>query len=622
MPTEQPPSEPPTELPSLALAADFPTPTRDEWRNLVSAVLAKSGLAPDADPEDELSYTTYDGITVKPLYTADDAADAGGLGGDGLPGHPPFVRGATQNGATTSGWDVRTRHADPDAAATNRAVLNDLETGASSLWLELGDAGISIEDLPAALEHVYLDLAPIILDAGAQTPQAAQALLALATARQVSPGELSVSFGADPIGTRARTGATVDLGILRELAEHVDVYPKLRVATADGTVYHDAGASDAQELGIATAVGVAYLRALTDAGLSIDAALNALEFRWAVTAEQFPSIAKLRAARRIWDRVAELSGASDERRGQYQHAVTSAAMLTRRDPWVNMLRTTIACFAAAVGGADAITVLPFDAAIGLPDDFARRIARNTQAVLHDESSLGRVIDAAGGSWFVEALTDRLAEKAWEVFVDIEKAGGPLARLEDGTVETFLAATRAARDDDIAHRRRPITGVSEFAFVGEPAVERAPLPTAPDGVLPRIRYAEAFETLRDRADAAPQRPRVFLAGLGSVAAHSARAGFAANLFQSGGLDCVTADGELAQIVAAFEKDGTTVACLCSSDKVYAEHAAAAAQALRDAGAARIWLAGQAKVDGVDGTLFAGCDALDVLRTTFDTLGVAQ
>jgi methylmalonyl-CoA mutase len=604
---------------SLSLAGDFPTPSRDEWLALVSGVLAKSGAAADVDPEDALSFTTYDGIKIRPLYTADDAHD---LDADGVPGHSPFVRGATEDGAAAAGWDVRAPHSDPDPARTKQAILDDLERGATSLWVTLGDGGLAVDDLAAALDGVFLDLAPIVLDAGAQTSAAATALLTLAEQRDTDPAELTGSLGADPIGLHATTGAEVDDKALLSLAEQSKRYPNLRVATVDATIYHDAGASDAQELGIAAAVGVAYLRVLTDGGASVDDALDKIEFRYAVTAEQFPSIAKLRAARRIWGRVAELCEASGDRRGQRQHAVTSAAMLTRRDPWVNMLRSTIACFAGAVGGADAVTVLPFDAAIGLPDDFSRRIARNTHAVLHDESSLARVVDAAGGSWFVEALTDELADKAWAIFTEIEGAGGALAALDAGTIGELISATRTRRDDDVAHRRAPITGVSEFAFVGERTVDRPPLPSAPhpDALLPRIRYAQDFEELRDRADAAAERPAVFLAGLGSLAASAGRSGFAANLFQAAGIQCVTAAGEVDDLIEAFSKAGTTVACLCSSDKIYADQAAPVAAALREAGATQIWLAGKAETDGVDGYLYVGCDALDALRSTLDTLGV--
>jgi methylmalonyl-CoA mutase len=290
-------------------------------------------------------------------------------------------------------------------------------------------------------------------------------------------------------------------------------------------------------------------------------------------------------------------------------------MLTQRDPWVNMLRTTIACFAAAVGGADAITVLPFDHAIGLPDDFARRIARNTQSVLHDESSLARVVDPSGGSWYIESITDALAEAAWDRFTAIERAGGALAALDNGHIRDLIASTRTARQDDIAHRRAPITGVSEYALISEAPVTRAPAPSEPSGgILEPHRYASEFEALRDLADAAPERPRIFLATLGPFAAHSARAAFAANLFQAAGIECVSGP------VEDFATSGTTVACLCSSDKVYADGAADAVKALRDAGATYVWLAGKGEYDGVDGNVFAGVDALGVLRTTLDKLGV--
>lgn len=586
---------------------------------MVTAVLRKSGLPDGSDPELALSTTTYDGIVVKPLYTA---ADAHGVATDGLPGHAPFIRGGSVDGAARGGWDVRQRHADPDPARTRAAALADLGNGASSLWLVLGEPGLAVADLPAALDGVYLDLAPIALDAGVQTRAATDAFLRLVAERGVAADEVAGTLGGDPIGLRARTGAGADLVLLGDLAAEAADFPNLRAATVDGTIYHDAGGSDADELAVTAAVGVAYLRTLCDAGLSVDAALEALEFRYAVTADQFLSIAKLRAARRVWDRIAELSGAGGNRSGQRQHAVTSAAMMTRRDPWVNLLRTTIACFAAALGGAEAITVAPFDAAIGLSDDLARRVARNTQSILHDESSLARVIDAAGGSWYVESLTDRLAETAWTKFTAIERAGGALRALDDGTIDRLLAVARNERATDIAHRRAPITGVSEFAFLGEHPVLRPPAPAEPTGgVLARLRYAQDFEELRDRADAADPRPVVFLAALGPVAAHSARVGFASNLFQAGGIEAVLASGGPDELAAAFAASSARVACLCSSDKVYTDAAARTARALKAAGAAQVWLAGRpgdrAAADeaaGVDGYVYAGCDALAVLRAT--------
>jgi methylmalonyl-CoA mutase len=610
----------------LALAAEFEAATRDQWRELVSAVLRKGGVDPDVDPEHALSSRTYDGIDIKPLYTADDALS---LAHDGLPGHPPFVRGATRSGAAAAGWDVRQRNVDPDPGRTNANALTDLSNGATSLWLVLGEGGLAVDDLPRALDGVHLDIAPIALDAGAQTREAAATLLSIAAERRVAQGELRGTLGADPIGLRARTGVEADLKILAALAGDVAGSFELCVATVDATIYHDAGGSDSDELAIATAVGVAYLRALTDAGMSVDAALAAVEFRFAVTADQFLSIAKLRAARRIWDRVANLSEASSDRRGQRQHAVTSAAMVTRRDPWVNMLRATVGCFAAALGGADAITVLPFDAALGLPDDLARRMARNTQSILHDESSLARVIDAAGGSWYVESLTDQLAEVAWAKFVAIERGGGALAALDDGTIEQMIASAREARAEDIARRRAPITGVTEYAFIGEEPVVRPPAPSAPrGGPLAAGRWVADFEALRDRSDAAATRPRIFLAAIGPASAYAARVGFASNLFQAAGIEPIVGSGTPDDMVAEFAASGTPVVCLCGSDKVYADTAGWVAKALREAGADYVWLAGRPgdreeadRASGIDGYVYDGCDALTTLRTTLALLGVA-
>ena len=335
----------------------------------------------------------------------------------------------------------------------------------------------------------------------------------------------------------------------------------------DATAVHDLGASDAQELGYSLAVGAAYLRALTDAGWSVDDALATIEFRYAATDEQFPTIAKLRAARRLWSRVAELSDATPEAAGQRQHAVTSRPMMSKYDPWVNMLRTTVAAFAAGVGGADAVTVLPFDAALGAPDAFARRIARNTSSLLISESHVAKVADPAGGSYAVEKLTDDLARAAWAELGRIEEAGGILAALDDGSLRARIDEVVAVRDDQVAHRTRPLTGVSEFPHLGETLPERTPAARRPTGVR---RYGAAFEALRDEPAARP----VFLATMGTVAAHTARATFATNLFAAGGVAVEVAgptDGVDA-VLAAY--DGQPVVCLAGTDPAYAEWGAAA------------------------------------------------
>ncbi|MFV2174512.1 methylmalonyl-CoA mutase family protein [Actinomadura sp. LOL_016] len=598
----------------LELAAAFPPVERDRWREMVKGVLRKSGAATDETPLEEieglLTRESYDGVPIGALYAAEDAPS-------GRPGLAPYVREVRPDGEGLAGWDVRQRHEHPDPAVAREAILADLENGATSIWLRLGEAGPPVAALPDALRGVLLGLAPVVLDAGEHAVEAAEAFLALATERGDADAAAG-NLGLDPLGLAARTGTARPLDETAALAVRcARGFPRLRAVVADGTPYHDAGGSDAEELGAAVAAGVAYLRALTGAGLGVDEAFGQIEFRLAVNADQFSSIAKLRAARRLWTRVAEVSGAAEETSARI-HAVTSSAMMTRRDPWVNMLRTTVAAFAAGVGGADAVTVQPFDARLGLPDDFARRIARNTQTLLLEESSLARVVDPAGGSWYAERLTEDLARAAWDRFTEIERAGGLAAALESGFVADRIAATWARRRKDVARRRAPLTGVSEFPNLAEKLPEREPAPARPGGGLPVVTYAQDFEALRDRsdahADATGARPKVFLATLGPIAVHTARASFAANLFQAGGVETVTGAPK------EFAASGSSVACVCSSDKLYAEQAADAARALKDAGARRVWLAGKGTYEGVDANVFAGCDAVEVLETTLHDLGV--
>jgi methylmalonyl-CoA mutase len=593
----------------LSLAAEFPDATHEQWQRLVAGVLRKSGKEVSDDAaEDALSTTLEDGLRARPLYSAHDSAPE-----PGLPGFAPFVRGGRAEGNTLGGWDVRQRH----TAADNGAVLADLENGVASLWLAVGAGGFPVSSLGTVLDGVYLDLAPVVLEAGREVEPAARELLRIYEERGVARDAARGNLGADPLGHEARTGddgfGFAPVAALARLC--AEEYPGLRALTVDALPYHEAGGSAGQELGCSLATGVAYLRELTGAGLSVEQACAQLEFRYAATADQFLTIAKLRAARRLWARVAEVCGAPG---GQVQHAVTSPVMMSRRDPWVNMLRATVATLAAGVGGAESVTVLPFDHALGLPDAFTRRIARNTSTILVEESHLSRVIDPAGGSWYVERLTDELAHAGWEFFQSIERAGGQAAALRSGLVGQELAATWQARSAKLAKRREPVTGVSEFPHLAERSVAREPAPEPPSGGLPRVRRDEAYEALRARSDAhlaaTGTRPRIFLAALGPAAAHTARLTFASNLFQAGGIEPVTE--------GAFEDSGASEACLCSSDALYEERAAEVTASLKSAGAAHVFLAGRpGQYPGVDAYVFAGCDAVAVLSATLDRMGVS-
>ena len=324
------------------------------------------------------------------------------------------------------------------------------------------------------------------------------------------------------------------------------------------------------------ALGAHYLRALDEAGVAVDEAARLVEFRLAATDDQFVTIAKLRAVRRMWARMLELSGAASDNRQMVLHAVTSRPMMTKYDPWVNMLRTCVAAFAAGVGGADAVTVLPFDSRLGLPDAFSRRIARNTSALLVEESHVAKVADPAGGAFAVEKLTDDLAVAGWEELGRIESAGGVLEAIDDGSLQSRIDEVVTKRDHQIAERKLPLTGLTEFPNLHETLPERAPYA---EGALTVRPYGEAFEQLRDE----PAEGKVFLATMGTVAAHTARATFATNLFAAGGIDVVNegAHDDAEAVLAHY--DGQPVVCMVGHDKAYAAWGADLAKALRAAGA---------------------------------------
>lgn len=619
----------------LALARVFDPASQDDWLALVDRTLK-------GRPADRLVHRTYDDIAIAPLSTRadwpgrdDDPARAGRPAGQG--------------------WDIRQAHADPDPTTTNTAILQDLERGVTSIQLIFAGAGrrggvvvSDTADLDRVLDGVHLNLAPLALAAGADFKAAADRLIALWQARGVAADQALGAFDADPLGTLALTG-TLPQGLDAALADMAALagtsaatYPQVTAVGVSGLPYHGAGASEAQELACVLATGVAYLRALEAGGLELTAAAGEIAVTLAADADVFLTIAKLRAFRRLWAHVLDACGVAGA--PTMVTAETAGRMFTRRDPWVNILRATAATFAAGVAGADAITVAPHTAALGLPDGFARRVARNVQVILAEEASIGRVADPAGGAWAIERLTDALAERAWAAFQDIEAAGGMAAALTSGKIAADIAAVNTRRQTDIATRRLAITGVSEFPDLHEtPVAARAAngAESRPDQPGDRIdpllqgRLAEPFETLRDRSDALAadtgSRPCVFLANLGSVAEHTARAAWAKNAFEAGGIEAVASTGftDADPQVTAFKDSGAAVAVLCGSDGLYADHVVAMAGALKAAGAVRLYVAGRPGDDeaawreaGVDGFVHHGGDLLDTLRDAWQALEKAS
>ncbi len=611
------------------LAGSFPPASEAQWRESVERAL-KGGAF------EKLVSKTYDGATINPLYQRSTSPA------------PRALRYPSGRWAILARVDI----AEPEAA--NAQALVDLEGGAGGLSVifagsqgaygsALGNDGDA--SIARVFDRVRLEYGiPVMIEHSPLAPNAAEAMMRFLDKNHIEPSITRVSFGFDPLGAQLRHGFALTPwsdGAKRfadQAKRAANAGFTHGTVAADARVVHAAGGTEAQELSFALAAALAYLRALSDAGLDLDAARKMLMFRLAVDADEFAGIAKFRALRRLWARVEESCGLAPA--PTLLHAETAWRMMTASDPWNNLLRATVAVFSAAVGGADAIVALPFTQALGAPDDFARRLARDTQIVLQDESYVHIVDDPAAGAGGFEALTDEICARAWSEFQEIELAGGLASALDSGRLQSKVAQTAGERAKNVARGKDKITGANEFPNIHESALrvlakfdERIAEAAAPQGahkspkLTPR-RLSEAFERLRDLSDAhlasSGVRPRVFLANLGSVATFTARANFAKNFFEAGGVEAVFGPetDDNTQIVDAYRNSGAKLACLCSSDKIYCDAAIPVAVALQDAGA-KLYLAGrpgemQAQLNqaGVTRFVFTGCDMHDMLRLALE------
>ncbi len=633
----------------LPFTSAFPEATEADWLREVEKALKGKGA-------DTLTRKTADGIGVKALYRESDFAGAGDP--LGIPGAAPFLRGKTAAPDKWLPWDIRQSFAHPSAEQTNTEILRDLERGVSSIEVRVDGEGLSgvqlcsVEDFNSALKGVDASIATIALDSGRGMGARTAGLLGHWAEGQGNAAKLKLDFNINPLGALAKTGRIeggLDAAIAKSgalAAALADKFTAANLFRMDGALVHEAGGSEAQELAALIASAIDTLRRLGEA-MDRQTASAGMLFLVALDTNYGVGIAKLRAARRLWARCLEALGLPPS--PMKLQAITSARMLTKYDPWTNMLRNTSAAFAGAVGGADILTVRAFNEALGLPEELGRRIARNTQIIAMEESQLGRVADATGGAWFTETLADDLAKTAWAEFQKIESEGGFAASLMAGAFQARVAAVREARAKDVARRKIPLTGVSEYPLleeIGAPVAEVAPvkakrvsesglkhfvktLPT--NGVeslataLEPIRLAAPFEALRDAAAKADRPPTVFLATLGSLAEFTARADFARNFFAAGGIiskEPPIPPKTVAELASAFRASGARIAVLCSTDKMYEAEAAGAAEALKKAGAQRVWLAGKHEGAGIDANIFAGADVLHLLKLAQTELGVAQ
>ncbi|HET6508057.1 MAG TPA: methylmalonyl-CoA mutase family protein [Baekduia sp.] len=602
------------------------------------------------DPDAPLATPLDDDLSARFLYTRADA-----LAPDAA------TRGARRGGLP---WEMRQEHGHPDRAVARAQILEDLEGGMTAIALRLDATGVdTLDQLDDVLDGVYLDLAPIALQPGAHALPHAALLLALHARREHDATAVAASLGCDPLGTLAAHGelplpAEAALSRAGTFAAEVAAgWPGARPLRVDTAPYVDAGATPALEIALALATATDYLRACEAAGLAPERAAPRIELTYNVGTDQFLEIAKLRAARRLWARILDACGVEPQQRRSPTIARTSRRMLSSVDPWVNMLRVTTAAFAAVAGGADGLSVTPFDALRQRPGSLGRRIARNTQLILADEAHLAAVADPAGGSWYVERLTDDLARAAWDELQRLERDGGVLAALRSGALADRLARQTQARADDLAHRRRELTGVNAFPLVGddglhpepEPArsrpaqprgIEVAPLRDAAPGdrlhqavrlaaagatvaeltaalgedgppperlarPLRAHRDAEPFERLRARGDGT----RILLAGVGPLAEHAAAMTWARNAFGVAGIAGVEeADEPLA------------LAAVCPGRKADDDAIRATIERVRAGGARHVFLVQRgsehARTLGADASIAPGDDLLALLTDALE------
>lgn len=640
---------------TFALGDTFPEATHSTWRELAEKALK------GRDFEKRLVAKSRDGLLLQPVYPE---ATAGAASQRQHPDRP---------------WTLSQRVDHPDPTAAAEQALVDLEGGANGLTIcfpasqpahGFGVACETVAELDASLKGVGLDMISVRLEPAPAGRINAATFAALVETRGADPSKLDVSFGLDPLGSLVTLGGfSADWSeVSNRLADSMNALTaagfKGPFFECDTRPYHNAGATESQELATALALGIAYWRALTKQGIDTHRAERALTWTFAVDTDQFLGTAKLRAFRRLWARVQEAAGIDVA--PVPLHAETSWRMQSRLDTPVNMLRNTIAAFTAGVGGADSLTLLPHTLVHGLPAPLARRIARNLQLILVEESNLWRVSDPAAGAGAFEDLTEQLCAASWEMFQDIERRGGLVAALQAGTWQQAIAKERAARLSDVASGRMPLTGTSAFPQLDEAPTEvldvaadhrrglpklragkegaafadvvatlrgggsRADVMPPPQNIitvadLPPTRLSEPFEDLRDRADAhaarTGNRPAAFVAPLGPLSENTARATWITNLIAAGGIHAIrSSDGytHSGDAGAGLAHSGATVAIICGSDETYAELAEATASALKAAGATAVLLAGRPgeheadwRAAGIDGYLFAGQDTVKSL-----------
>ena len=635
------------------LADQFSAAGFEDWRRLVDQALGTRSF------DEALKSSTYNNFGIEPLYV-----DSG-------------QKVSAIPGLRSGRWDICQMPLHPDPTIANHEILADLEGGATSVHLKFHAAswgsaeegsGVVIGDREAfdrVLKDFRPDMAALSLDPGPDFLRAIGMVTDFWARKAPSADQVRGFWGIDPLGALAEHGqlfAPLEAELTRMsalAALAADRWGHVRAVAVDTAVYHNAGASEAHELAAALATGAGYLRAMEAHGLAVEEAARQIVFRFAVDTDVLMTVAKLRAFRRLWQGVLESCGVPDPRPADL-HVMTSSRMLTRLDPWVNILRLTISGFAAGIAGADAITLAPFTAALGIPDPRARRLARNIQLLLIEESNFHRVTDPLSGAYAVEALTDELSVSTWGLFQEIEQQGGMTEVVRSGWLRGQIAKVVGERWRRLRCREELLTGISSFPKLDEPTVRpleidpaiykprdhesstairiegfEDPAPAGKTGekseTLAPIRLAEPFEDLRDWAlewaAKNGRAPRLFMANLGRPSDYIGPASYARNLFASAGFEAIPAGGfkDQAALGEALHDIEAEAAVICGTPEDCRARAGEVMAVVRAAGIEAVYLAGEPEIlnpqdqAALSGAFYDGMDAVAELETLQDQLG---
>ena len=611
------------------LFEQFPPVTTAEWKAKVEADLKGAPF------DKKLVWRTNEGFNLQPMYRSEDIADLATT--NSLPGEYPYLRGTR----TDNDWLIRQEIEAADAAEANKAALDAVSKGVTSLGFHISEP--TVETLRVMLDGI--DLKKIEVNFGCCLKKALPLVESLAAyaKEQGVENELRGSVDFNPFKKPLRKGVAMEPANVSAMAVALiaaaKTLPGLKVLAVDSVMLANAGAYIFQELGYALAWGASWMTLLTEAGVKADEAAARIRFNMGVSSNFFMELAKFRAARMMWAQIVAQYGADKDACKMNAHAATSRYNQTLYDAHVNLLRSQTEAMSAALAGVDSITVTPFDVPYKTPDEFSERIARNQQHLLKEESHLDKVLDPAGGSYYVETLTVSLAKEAWKLFLDTEEKGGFLACCNDGEVAKTVRESSEKRHTDVARRKEILLGTNQYPNVNEMAAEKivtlnGSLPCGchhtdsaceenPAG-LPSMRAASDFEALRLATEAATNRPKVFMLTIGNLAMRLARAQFSTNFFGCAGYEIIDNLGfkTVEEGVDAALAKGADIVVLCSSDDEYAELAPAAFKYLD--GRAEFVVAGapacmdDLKAVGINEFVHVRCNVLDTLKAFNDRL----